>query len=601
MSYYDNFDDQEKMPGDEEERPEIPEGISPDDPDYEFYKSLSQGQVPPNFMQGAFKMVPDGKGGFKHVPLTPKEMEFFKAMFTSQPVSSSGNNRTYSFHPQPTQINFPHFYIFNSEYILQIVNGVANEGPDVTLYIEIIKNPAIKEFKYSILDVYEKTKGNQFINFIISVYAELYLWDVSGLKVNIVQNAHPKTPDEKIVIIAKCSKNIPDWVAGLNPIDFIGYEITKTITPFKDTPAQLFENIYVKKHVYEPILRVDASLAIGSNYNILLTDENIDMYGIYHNLVMPAIVDALDVLYPEIALTSLYSRQTLECAHIAFETKLTDYMLEVIFYIAPAYIVAQENKVFEFMPLGDNIFAIGDTPVSHLPFTDREGLGVCGNAMKMVNHMYSSQDSQTMHMSLRPLGKTDIYNASFSVSDNYAILFLFSRLPSEQLMKYWGTGKIDRLFNCDMYESKSCFVTRIIAPDEEAIVPKNPESTSINDGHMMIMGFVEFDVLTTTSLGIDTYGEGILAIKDELIEYLHMKEEDFENLMTDPKFCMTEVWAGGSIVRLCLCKAAPLVELSEHAAELKKKIDKINNGGQPKDPAPSATTPHRKQFPWKKT
>lgn len=597
MSYYDNNSDDrdEMMPGDEEERPEIPENLTPDHPEYEYFKSLFGGQNPTAFMQRAFRVVPDGKGGFKKIPLSPDEIEFFKKMFMGNGAQRNTGAPTTSgvSMGSPTPSQYPHYLFLNREYVIQFVNGVTSQGSDVTLYLEVVKNPLVTDFNYSILDAYEKLNDNQFLTYLISLYADLYLWDIGSVKMNVIQNANPMYKDEKIVIIIKASKACPEWINNLNPVDFVGYEITDAITPFKDIPTQIFQNVYVQKHLYQPVVRVDATFTVGSNTRIQFTSPAIDTYGIYNQLVLPTIIEAVEIFYPAIAITSLYSRSTLNSVHIAYQTRIQNNLLEVIAYVSPAYVIDHGNRAFGFIPLNDDLFAISQQPIDDWDPEIIDGSDH-GSIMKMLNGFYSSQDSQVFNVAIKSLGNFDVYNNIYNANACNSVLFLFGHLPSETLFRNWITeGDRCRVFDCQMYESAYPFIRRYMAPVSEVFIPRNPEETGVDNIYYKVYGFFEMDIVAVNKNGIDTFADVIELIKLEIVRYLKFPHEDFKDMTENPKFMLSEVWADGNIVRMIICKCGPLSDFasSDYVKDVIKKIKEIN--GEPAQPARTTSS-------WKK-
>lgn len=563
-------------------RDSIPEHVDPDDPDYDMYKEMSDrngGGPMPLYSGGVgFKMVPDGKGGFNRVPMTPEELARFQQMlfgslgrYTGAPDQQDyprimpPPRRPSSTQPIGNGKAYPQFLFMKREYIVQFVNGLEhNNSPEVTVYAECIPNPAIKHRKHTIVEAYEMLKESHFMTFLLNFYGDLYLWDYAGMDMKIAQNVDPKNPYEKIVMTIHASKKVPSFLTKFSSIDYVSDERTDIITPFVDSRAQIMRSMTIRKHIYEPVIQAELSFAINTASPLMFTDDNVDVFALYTQLVLPAIFDARNYVYPEASWTSNYARKTLESLNILFETHISDNLFTVNMMISPAYITNAAGNIYRYLPKSNGGYLLSMYPVDKMRGGSEGNSGI----FNMLNVFCSSVDSQVLHLDTIQTGGVDLHGIRYESGSIGRILISIEKLVSDVGMNSFGTVDTSlaankttkRYFRAERIESMDDANPNImgyIKPTDKIIIPSNlniaPSECKI---WIQIYGFVEFDLSTLEDKEM-TFAQLFLSGKDEIDKILELPTDLIANVLASNVMCM-ESWVRGNISRWVIGKLAPM-------------------------------------------
>ena len=338
----------------DEERKEIEDQMNeamndPDNPDHDF---AFAGSIPPSheFVPGGIIIHKIGDA-----PQMFDPAQIFGAMFGPRPQK------------------YRDIPIFNDQWLFRIVDLITNEGENKSsFYLEIVPNTQIRRRNNNLdlCEIMDMIQRSQFINFMISMIAPAYVWDLRNIK-HIIHDNQEKHYSALEIMVPDAVGEISEWIREVNNGDFDHQESTEFINDGIEAP--LMKHEVRKRHLYEPLVVYDISAAFTSFSDCSFEDANIDLMNIFLKIIQPALDDAVATFYDYSVELYEWAMKHNESLHCYFDVGFNKKIFRATIYCSPAVCNIGDGYVHSFTYLGNDEYLIGSEKRSEetiLPLDD---------------------------------------------------------------------------------------------------------------------------------------------------------------------------------------------------------------------------------------
>ncbi len=393
--------------------------------------------------------------------------------------------------------------LFNEEYLLYFINQIENSN-NMTILLECAPNPKYEPSK-SILDVYSYLKTSHYLNFLLSAYYGIGIWDHECVDLQ-VETAYSINTDgkkriddynySKIVIVINTS-NVPNEV--INEINNLYFKKeTEVITKIPGSP--LLSTAIFGKSYYLPLSVVELTLAFNTDSVITFDDINIDTF--YRQILRKYINQVIDQYYcirdTEESLINLGDKLVKIHFTISMETRLC----RIIFIVMPV-IYCYDSKIYNYSLSSHTMHSI-ESSYTNLPAL-----------LNFINSISSTDVSQVFLPNAINVGVHSMFSKDYTLLTSKILIF-----SPQRIINTPDNSSIIQFNNFREEHSNYNQIKAYWVPNTVVIYN---DDTPAYSRKLHFIGFINCN---STELDIMKYDELFNLINDELVTYFNISTKD---------------------------------------------------------------------------
>lgn len=400
-------------------------------------------------------------------------------------------------------VNYVDIPIIGGEWTIRIVDLIPNRGnSEFTFSLEIFPNPdSGMEISKNTIDLYEMMTlitNPSFLNFVLSSLTHANVWRRD--EINMVASLNKNDPFIRVIV--PCATTVPPkWIRDLDEQSPGDFEIT-SFTENRITPVgnlDLIYNVTRARHLYEPLIRYDATATINSVSAKNFRNTPLDHVLFYNLLVQELLEDAVRSFYPANEIGA-YMLNHLDQLHTFFNVAVSQNSIKFFLDVSPGTIILSDGLPRQYEYLGRYLHGIYNKPYDEKPVKDMKNIHNDRYLiMDQITTFNWTTKTQTYPTLMRLKGTKSapndniiiwedgrlIFNAGVLVAgfgnktESNEILYEFKEAPSLHCFKlvknYWIPLDNDLRFRVSNTEMKPVCIVNVDLPEMLRMELKNSD------------------------------------------------------------------------------------------------------------------------------